>query len=696
MTDRHDGSILGSMGVGWVQRNAPRLATLLFAMTAGALIGSVVLEAANGRATDNGGGWAAVPVVLVVLTVPAVGALVAARRPQNSIGWLTLIAPACLSLGLVAHAYAVHALRVATPHEPGGPAAAWLATWLLALGLGLLPFLLAAFPEGQVAGWLRRPVRIGRLALVAVCVAQAIAPDQLDGVDRSVAPIDNPLGVRALASAVSVATGIGAALLVLLFLGAVVDLVRRAARGTEVQRRQLRWLVAALGALPAGAIVSALLAAARATAVADAVESAAQLCAIIGVAIALAVGVLRDDLFDLRDYARRLTVTALLTSVVVVGFIVVVSVVATVTSSSGAVPPAVAAAVVAIALGPLRGRLQRAIDALIYGWRGEPYRVLAELGARLEAVPTADAALPAVVETVTSGLRVPYARIDLDIGGGPVTVATAGTPVAHVVRLAIRDGGRCFGELVVGRRTAEEDFQEDELALLSNLARQAGAAAATAQLTTELRTARAQLVRSREDERQRLQRDLHDGIGPALAGIGLQLDAALDATRDDADRAAELLTAMQHSLRATATEVRRIAHDLRPGVLDELGLLAAVSQQARLLASSASPSLELRLDLPTSVSVPAAVEVALFRIVSEALTNVVQHAEARSCDVRMCVDGQVELDVGDDGVGFTAGGDGGLGLRSMRQRAVELGGSFTVVPRQPTGTLVEVRLPVPS
>ena len=697
MTEGLEGAILLSMG-GWAQRNAPRLATSLFVVTAASLVGALVLEAANGRATDNGGGWAAVPFTLVTLTVPAVGALVAAKRPRNPVGWLTVAASTCLSVALLAHAYAVHALRVASPPEPGGMAAAWLATWLFDLGLGLLPFMLATFPDGRIAGWLQLPVRIGRVALVAVCVAQAIAADHLDGVGRSVAAIDNPLGVPALEPVVGGVTAVGALVLVLLFLGAVVSLVARAVRGTDTQRRQLRWLVAALAALPVGAVLASLLAAAGASGAADVVEGGSQLVAIVGSSMALAVGVLRDDMFDLRDYARRLTLTALLTTVVVVAFVVVVSVVATLTSASGVVPPAVAAAVVAIALGPLRGRLQRGINALIYGWRSEPYRVLAELGDRLEATPTADAALPAVVDTVARGLRIPYARIDLDIAAGaPVTVASAGTPVTYVVRLPIRDGGRRLGELVVGRRTAEEEFSRDELALLQNLARQAGAAASAAKLTTELRAARARLVAGREEERQRLQRELHDGVGPALAGIGLQLDAALDATGEDPDRTAELLTAMQHSLRVTATEVRRIAHDLRPGVLDELGLLDAVREQARLLASNASPTLDLRLDLPTAIDMPAALEVALFRITSEAMTNVIRHARARTCDVRLCINGQIELDIADDGVGFEATvNSDGMGLRSMRQRAVELGGSFAVSSRQPTGTLIAVRLPVPS
>jgi two-component system NarL family sensor kinase len=683
------------MGARTAEGRAPQLAVAGLAVTAASFLGAVAVEAANGSATGNGGGWRAVPFAVVVLLVPAVGALVAAKRPRNPLGWLTLAAPMFIGLALLTHAWAVYALRVADPPQPGGGTAAWLTTWLLAFGLGLLPFLLAAFPDGTVASWLHRPVQAGAIALVAICAAQALAPDHLDGVSREVTPIANPLGVTALRGAVNVVTPVAAAVLLLLFLASIGHLVVRTFRGTPTERRQLRWLVASLGFLPIGLVASVLVSVLASSAAGNAVLHASQLAAIVGSAASLTVGVLRHGMFDLRDYARRLTLSALLSTVVVVGFIVVVSVVATVTSASGAVPPAIAAAVVALALGPLRGRLQRGVNALIYGWRSEPYRVLADLGDRLEATQNADAALPAVVDTVASRLRLPYARIDLDVDGGtPVTVATAGVPVAHVVRLPIHDGGRRLGELIVGRRSAGEDFRHDELALLRTLARQAGTAAAAAQLTTALRTARARLVRGREDERQRLQRELHDGVGPALAGMSLQLDAALDSSGVDAEQTAELLVAMQRSLRATSLEVRRIAHDLRPGVLDELGLLEALGEQARLLTSAATPTLDLRLDLSARVELPAAVEVAVYRIASEALTNVVRHAQARTCTVRLCVDGQVELDIADDGVGFPLRGPSdGIGLRSMQDRAAELGGSFLVSPRSPTGTLIQVRLP---
>jgi signal transduction histidine kinase len=680
--------------IGASVRYAPRIAAASFAINVVSYVAALVLEGVNGSATDNGGGWYAVPFVVALLTVPAVGALLVSRRPRNPVGWLALGASTAESVGLLAHAWAVHALRVSDPPQPGGAAAAWVATWLLVPALGLLPFLLAAFPTGSPARWLRWPVRVGAVLLALGCLAQAVAPDELDGVNRSVAPIRNPLGVEALRGPVGVVTAAAATYLGLLALAALVSLVSRASRGAPGERRPLLLLVVSLALLPISVVVNALEGVLGAT-TADVVLAVTQLLAIVGSAGALALGVLVDDLFHLRDYARRLALGGVLSALIVVGYVVVVSVVATVTSSSGAAPPALAAAVVALALGPLRGKLQRGVERLLYGRRSEPYRLLTELGTLLETATSAEAALPVVAEAVAAGLRVPYVRLDLDTDAeGLVTVAEAGSPVAEVVHLPLVEAERRVGALVVGRRSAEEEFRPDELALLRNLARSAGTAARAALLTTELRAARVRLVRGREDERRRLQRELHDGVGPALACLVLQLDSALDSAASDPARTAELLSAMRHSLRITAGEVRRIAHDLRPGVLDELGLLGAVREQTRLLTSHLPDPLDVELELSCSAEVSAAVEVAVYRIASEAVTNVVRHAHARTCRVRLCVNGRVELDFTDDGIGISGAAYEGLGLRSIADRVAELGGTVSVSRVVPTGTRLEVRLPV--
>jgi two-component system NarL family sensor kinase len=201
--------------------------------------------------------------------------------------------------------------------------------------------------------------------------------------------------------------------------------------------------------------------------------------------------------------------------------------------------------------------------------------------------------------------------------------------------------------------------------------------------TERAERARAALVAEREDERLRLRRDLHDGLGPLLAALRLEIDRA----------AAPGGTA--HVLLDDAiAEVRRISRDLRPAALDELGLVGALRQQAGMLAGLTGPDVDLAVPEPAP-ALAAAVEVNLLRISGEALTNAVRHARASHCRVELRVEDAVHLCISDDGVGCTTGVDG-VGMRSMRARAEELGGRFEVRPRVGGGTVVEAVLPLPE
>ncbi len=664
----------GGADPGRVRLRTPgALAAGLLGVTVVAAVVSVALETANGGATDNSGGAGAAVVVGVLLVFPVVGALVAWRRPSNAVGWLLLGAIGALAVGSVTHAWAVQALRVADRPSFGGGAAAWVSTWAMGLGFGLLPFVVAVFPSGRVAGrWRRYAVRVAAIALGLVTVAQAFAPDVLDGVSSSVRPIANPLGVASWRGLIGAVTGVCGGVLGVFALLASGDLLLRAWRGPEDERRALQWFALSVLLIPASFFVG------------EVAQAAFQLGGIFGCAVTLGIALLRDELFGLSAFARRVAIAGLLTGAVLVAYVLVVAVVATLTSAAGPVPPVAAAAVVAIALGPLRARLQRGVDRLLFGARHEPARVLGDLGERVASTPTPDAVLPGVVETVAEALRLPYARIDV----AAVTVASHGSPVARTTSLPLVYGDETLGTLVLGHRSPEESFRPDELALLRQLAVQVGGAVRAVALTEGLRRAREDAVRGREDERRRLRRELHDGLGPALAGLALQVDAALAAS--DPAEAERLLEAMRASLRTSVGEVRRIVHDLRPPALDDLGLVGALREQARALALG--HDLRLSLDLPESATLPAAVEVAVYRIASEAMTNVVRHAGASTCRVRLFVDGAVELDVVDDGRGRSGAGEG-VGLASMRDRAAELGGTCVVEAASP-GTAVHVRLPV--
>ena len=213
------------------------------------------------------------------------------------------------------------------------------------------------------------------------------------------------------------------------------------------------------------------------------------------------------------------------------------------------------------------------------------------------------------------------------------------------------------------------------------------------ELTADLRRSSLAVVTTREEERRRLRRDLHDGLGPCLTGIGLGLRTVVGRLRRDAVDPAtiELLDRLTLELDTASSEVKRIVRDLRPTALDDHGLMGALREFALRL----DDVVRVELDLPQSDSIlPAAVEIATYRITTEALTNVVRHAGASRCHVRLVIDEHVDIDITDDGIGLPDGRRSGIGLQAMRERAAALGGTLAVTDVPPHGTRVHARLPV--
>ena len=363
---------------------------------------------------------------------------------------------------------------------------------------------------------------------------------------------------------------------------------------------------------------------------------------------------------------------------------------------------------------PLRSRLQRGVNRLMYGERDDPSAVTSRLGRRLEATLTPEAVLPTVVETIAQALKLPYVAILLKEGEGFRSAASYGSPTAEPEALLLAYQGEEIGRLVIGPRAPGEMFSDADRRLLEDLARQAEIAVHAVRLTSDLRRSREHLVTTREEERRRLRRDLHDGLGPTLASFALKLDAARKLVRRKPQDAEVLLSRLKEQTQDTVTEVRRLVYGLRPPALDDLGLVAAVRQQAEShgfvthegfsgaagnVASGGAElafSLEAPGDLPT---LPAAVEVACYRIAQEAITNVARHAKTRTCRIRLSLDrgaGMLEVEIIDDGVGMAEDRVAGVGLSSMHERAEELGGTLAVEPRPEGGTRVLARLPLPA
>ena len=334
-------------------------------------------------------------------------------------------------------------------------------------------------------------------------------------------------------------------------------------------------------------------------------------------------------------------------------------------------------------------------ESLMYGERDEPYAVLSRLGSRLEATLAPEAVLPTIVETVASALKLPYAAITI-LKGGSLHASPAASfelPEDNLLTLPLMYQSETIGQLVLAQRAPGDTFTVSDRRLLQAIAQQAGVAVHAVRLTADLQRSRERLVTTREEERRRLRRDLHDGLGPALASLTFKIDAARNLLTADHERAEVLLAEVREQTQQAITDIRHLVYDLRPPTLDELGLLSALQEQA---AQYQHEGVVVDFDVPKALpALPAAVEVAVYRISQEALVNVVRHADAKHCQLRLSI--RVDtlcLDISDDGKGIPASHSIGVGLHAMHERASELGGSCIVSQGASGGTLIQVRLPL--
>ena len=350
----------------------------------------------------------------------------------------------------------------------------------------------------------------------------------------------------------------------------------------------------------------------------------------------------------------------------------------------------IATGLVAILFQPLRERLQRGVNRLMYGERDNPVSVLSKLGQELEHTGSPEDALSSIVKTIATSLKLPYVAIEL--GENHEISAAYGIPKDHLIRLPMQYQTSISGYLTVAQRSPGETFQPTELLLLENIARQAGAAAHAAKLTADLLASRQQLVSTREEERRRIRRDLHDGLGPQLASQTLTLTAVRRLLSQNPDAADQLIQeAIKHAQTSTE-DLRRLVYDLRPPALDDLGLINAMKTRAQHFESD---EMQLTIDFPNSLPpLPAAVEVACYMIFQEALTNVIRHSGANHCSVSLQMKTDLELHIEDNGYGIDQPYQSGVGMNSMRQRAEELGGKFQVQSTPHKGTRLTAHLPV--
>jgi len=421
----------------------------------------------------------------------------------------------------------------------------------------------------------------------------------------------------------------------------------------------------------------------------------------VGALTCLAVAFLSDELFRVEVVLNRALVYSLLSLFVVAGYVLVVGYLSLIFQSSGSLwLSLVATGLVAVLFQPVRQRVQRFVNHLLYGERAEPYEVIARLGQRLEATFAPEAILPTIAQVVQESLQLPYVAIALEQNGGSEVAAAAGTPVGEPVSFPLTYQGAPVGRLLVTPRRGDAGLDAADRALLTDLAQQAGIAVHSVRLTAELQQMAGKLQRSRErlvlaleEERRRLRRDLHDDLAPTLVGLSLRAGTIGDLIETDPAKAQMLADDLDSAIRAAVGNIRRLVYDLRPPALDDLGLLAAIRGRAH--EYSNGQELQVEVAAPDKLPpLPAAVEVAAYRIVQEGLANVVKHAQAHTCHLGVRLADGLIIEIVDDGIGLPETPNVGVGLRSIRERAEELGGTCQIRHGPGKGTQIVVCLPV--
>jgi signal transduction histidine kinase len=615
-----------------------------------AAVAALALLAA-GAVAELTGARAGVPAqgrewLLAALCTP-LGARIAAHRARNACGWLLL------AVGMLA------ALTVAASAAATGPVA-WLRGWVWWPGYGLLVLVVLLFPDGRAASrrWWRVAAAVG-LATGAGTVALASLALRAPGLLTGQAVVTGGWD-RAVLLATTVVIFAGGLLAVP---AAVVRIVRQPAG----RRAPLIWS-AGNAALFAVALLLDVLADVPDMWVAGA----------LAIPAATTIGVLRYGLYDIGLLVHRSLLYGLLTVAGLAAYGALAAVTAWLLPPAGA-PAAVAAT--AVVLLPLRQALQSRLEQALYGLRSRPYDLVSAIGRR--------ATLVTALESLAVGFRLPYAAVHLADRAEDDRAEDdrAGPEASHgrrrswpVTSLPLTHRGARVGRLVVQQRAPDEPWSRPERRLLDDLAAHLGPATAAARLAHDLRAARERL-----EVAGQLRRDLHDGVGPALSGVRMLLRAGRMRTADAAAR--HTLDELEHGLAEAAGEIRRILDGLRPAALDH-GLAPALETAAR------RPCLPVRVASAGDLDgLPEAVQIAAYRVVDEALTNVARHAGAGQAVVTVSrTTAELRVDVTDDGGG--AGFDGGgIGVDSMRRRCRDLGGELRLRTGS-SGTVVTATFPL--
>jgi signal transduction histidine kinase len=683
-----------------------------------ALAGAVLTVMASGRMTtfDAISNFGAAPAAVLYATL---GALVV-RRAGNVIGWLLLGEGVATAILAAASAYAVLGIHRGT--LPAPELVALLAEWSVVPVFLVLGFMLLLFPSGTLPSPRWRPffgLALAATALALVGVVVHPGPIALPAPGGDSLRVANPLGVTSLGPVLSTVligslNGVGVLLTVLLA-AAIVSLVVRFRSGGREVRQQIKWLTLAVAAI-AFLQIAALLAMAATGTGANPVTTAADVVtpviALFGIPVLICVAILKHGLYEIDVIINRTIRYGLLSAALTAIYVGIVVGIGTLAGYvGGTLLTAAAALAIAVLFQPLRHRAQLVANRIVYGQRATPYQVLADFAEDMAGQLEADAALDrmsSVLAGATGAVRVEvWVRVGQQLrprvtwphgstpsAAMPLTDGDSLPEFAETRAIAVRHGDELLGAITI-EKPRDEPVSAAEDKLLAHLASQAGLVLRNVRLTAELqatiddlRASRRRLIRAQDEERQRIERNLHDGAQQQLVALMIQL-AVLDDAADDPSEVRQLTDELRVGLHAALDDLRALARGIYPPLLADQGLGAAVRAQAA------------RAPLPVLVEADGIgryrrdAEATAYFCILEALQNIAKYAHASSAKVALsCPDGHLEFTVTDDGDGFdTAKPTAGSGLQGMTDRLAAVGGTLCIRSAPGLGTTISGSLP---
>jgi signal transduction histidine kinase len=688
-------------------RVARRLAWSAFILYVLIFVAWALLEVFTGSVPQPSGGGGDILFSLITASFPVVAILILSKQPKNRIGWILM----AIGLGWVIgpEPYGDFALSRGLP---GGAVAIAISgpTWappIVLMGTSLL----LRFPNGELLSPRWRKVEVLALVvLVIVVLGITFAPGTLE--ESSYPNLRNPLGVEALKPFLDVA------LVIVLFIpvtivASAVSLVMRFRRSTGTERLQLKWLASA------AAVIAVIYLIAMVASInyawsgpttpgwVGAIQTVA-VTSFILIPIAIGFAVLKYRLYDIDLVINKALVYGAMAAFITAVYVAIVVGIGRVIGSDRDLGLSIlATALVAVAFQPVRERVQRFANRLVYGKRATPYEVLSEFSGGMSHTVATEELLPRMARTVAEALGAARADVWLHVGselireaswpesnGQDRSVPTSGRAdevtvpdVDHAV--LVRHQGELLGVIGV-KKSAGDGVTPADTKLLEDLASQAGLVLRNVRLIEDLRTSRQRLVTAQDEERRRLERDLHDGAQQRLVAISLALRLARGLVDPDVDGAlGERLDQASYELARALAELREFARGIHPAILTEGGLVPGLKSLAE--RSPVPATVESSID----ARLPSAVEATAYFVVSEALANVGKYAKATRVTIRVGVDDRgLTVEVADDGIGG-ADASRGSGLRGLTDRVAAVNGTLEVHSPTGEGTTLRVRIPTP-